>query len=73
MAVPEPSNMVFTQDSKGLAVLSKEPDAFLTVFCFDKLQTIFMSRVSNASQKELTAEQLSCNLNDPGLVAVGGI
>lgn len=71
--VQEPSSVVFTQDSKGLAVLSKEPDAFLTIFYFDKLDTIILGRVSNASQKGLSAEHISCNLNDSGLVAVCGI
>lgn len=64
--------MVFIYDSKGVAVLSEEPDAFLTIFYFDKSETIICGRVSNGNQKGLTANYLSCNLNDTGLVAVGG-
>lgn len=64
--------MEFTQDSRGLAVLSKEPDAFLTIFYFDKSQSVIVGRVSNGYQKGLTASVISCNLNDTGLVAVGG-
>lgn len=62
----------FTEDSRGLAVLSKEPDAFLTIFYFDKSETVIVGRVSNGNQKGLTAEIIACNLNDTGLVAVGG-
>lgn len=64
--------MEFTQDSNGLAILSKEPDAFLTIFYFDKSETIIMGRVSNGNQKGLTADVIACNLGDSGLVAVGG-
>lgn len=62
----------FTEDSRGLAVLSKEPDAFLTIFYFDKSETVIVGRVSNGNQKGLTADVIACNLNDTGLVAVGG-
>lgn len=64
--------MQFTQDSNGLAVLTKEPDAFLVIFYFDKSETIIMGRVSNGNQKGLTADVIACNLGDNGLVAVGG-
>lgn len=68
----EAAVMEFTQDSRGLAVLSKEPDAFLTIFYFDKSQNIIVGRVSNGYQKGLTAHVIACNLSDTGLVAVGG-
>lgn len=68
----EAAVMEFTQDSRGLAVLSKEPDAFLTIFYFDKSQNVIVGRVSNGYQKGLTAHVIACNLNDTGLVAVGG-
>lgn len=63
----------FTEDSRGLAVLSKEPDAFLTIFYFDKSETIIVGRVSNGNQPGLTTDVLACNSNDTGLVAVGGM
>lgn len=63
----------FTEDSRGLAVLSKEPDAFLTIFYFDKSETIIVGRVSNGNQSGLTTTVLACNLNDTGLIAVGGM
>lgn len=69
---PEPECMSFTYDSKGIAVLSKEPDAFLTIFYFDKMETIVVGRVSNSSQTTLNARFISCSLSDNGLVAVGG-
>lgn len=70
--IPEAASLEFTQDSRGLAVLSKEPDAFLTIFYFDKSETIIVGRVSNGNQKGLTAAYLACNLSDTGLVAIGG-
>lgn len=69
---PEPESICFTCDSKGIAVLSKEPDAFMTIFFFDKAETVVMGRVSNSGQKSLSAIHLSCNLSDNGLIAVGG-
>lgn len=69
---PTPAKVLFTYDSKGLAVLSNEPDAFLTIFFFDKSETVICGRVSNGNQKGLVANYLSCNLNDTGLVAIGG-
>lgn len=63
----------FINDSKGIAVLSKEPDAFLTIFYFDKADSIVCGRVSVSSKKLLIAKYISCNLNDTGLVAVGGM
>lgn len=62
----------FTEDSRGLAVLSREPDAFLIIFYFDKSETIIFGRVSNGNQPGMTTDVLACNLNDSGLVAVGG-
>lgn len=72
--VPTPAVecMSFTYDSKGIAVLSQEPDAFLTIFYFDKSETIVVGRVSNSAQQTLVARYISCNLSDNGLVAVGG-
>lgn len=64
--------MRFTEDSRGLAILSKEPNAFLTIFYFDKSETIIVGRVSNGNQIGLTADMIACNLSDTGLVAVAG-
>lgn len=64
--------MRFTEDSRGLAILSKEPNAFLTIFYFDKSETIIVGRVSNGNQTGLTADTIACNLSDTGLVAVAG-
>lgn len=69
---PEVEALAFIYDSKGIAVLSKEPDAFLTIFYFDKADTIVMGRASNSNHKNLTSLHISCNLSDTGLVAVGG-
>lgn len=69
---PEVEFMSFTYDSKGIAVLSKEPDAFLTIFFMDKAETVVVGRVSNSGQKAVTAHYISCNLSDTGLVAIGG-
>lgn len=70
--IPEVEELNFTYDSKGIAVLSKEPDAFLTIFFFDKAETVVMGRASNSNHKNLTTAHISCNLSDTGLVAVGG-
>lgn len=67
------SFLKFTEDSRGLAVLSKEPHAFLTIFYFDKSETIIVGRVSNGNQPGLTADVIACNLSDTGLVAVAGL
>lgn len=64
--------MRFTEDSRGLAILSKEPNAFLTIFYFDKSETIIVGRVSNGNQTGLTADMIACNMSDTGLVAVAG-
>lgn len=69
---PEVEQLAFTYDSKAVAVLSKEPDAFLTIFFFDKAETIVMNRASNSNHKNLTSLHISCNLSDTGMVAVGG-
>lgn len=65
-------SMSFTYDSKGIAVLSREPDAFLTIFYFDKSDTVVVGRVSNSGQRSLVAKHISCNLSDSGMVAVCG-
>lgn len=44
----------------------------MTIFFFDKAETVIMGRVSNSGQKTLSAIHLACNLSDTGLVAVGG-
>lgn len=64
--------MRFTEDSRGLAVLSAEPDAFLIIFYFDKADTIIVGRVSNGNQIGLSADVIACNLSDSGLVGVAG-
>lgn len=51
--------------------MSKEPDAFIALFYFDKAETVITGRVSNRNQKGL-AKSLAVNPNDSGLVAVGG-
>lgn len=66
------SFMRFTEDSRGLAILSKEPDAFLSIFYFDKSETVIVGRVSNGNQPMLTADVIACNISDTGLVAVAG-
>lgn len=64
--------MAFTYDSKGIAVLSQEPDAFVAVYYFDKAETTITCRVSVGTKKKLIARHVSCNLNDTGLLAVSG-
>lgn len=66
------SFMRFTEDSRGLAILSKEPDAFLIIFYFDKSETVIVGRVSHGNQPMLTANVIACNISDTGLVAVAG-
>lgn len=67
------SFMRFTEDSRGLAILTKEPNAFLVIFYFDKSETIIVGRVSNGNQPGLTADVIACNISDTGLVAVAGL
>ena len=37
-------NIQFTFDSRGMAVLSKEPDAFLSIFSFDRAESLIIGR-----------------------------
>lgn len=64
-------NMCFTMDSKGIAVLSQEPDAFITIYTFDKSDTMVTGRASNANYPG-RATLLQCNPSDISIVAVGG-
>ncbi|XP_058450791.1 cilia- and flagella-associated protein 57 [Malaya genurostris] len=64
-------NICFTFDSRGIAVLSVEPDAFLSIFSFDKNESLIIGRASNSSQRG-QANYLSCNPSDATIVAVGG-
>ncbi|XP_065072592.1 cilia- and flagella-associated protein 57 [Ochlerotatus camptorhynchus] len=64
-------NICFTYDSRGIAVLSVEPDAFLSIFSFDKNESLIIGRASNSSQQG-QANYLSCNPGDATIVAVGG-
>lgn len=72
ITTPAAESLAFNHDSKGIAVLSREPDAFLTVFYFDKAETVISGRVSVGNQKNMLARYISCNLSDTGLVAVCG-
>lgn len=69
---PETQALTFTHDSKGIAVLSKDPEAFLIIFYFDKADTIVSGRVSVGNNKQVVAKYISCNPSDTGLVVVGG-
>ncbi|XP_053692096.1 cilia- and flagella-associated protein 57 [Sabethes cyaneus] len=64
-------NICFTHDSRGIAVLSVEPDTFLSIFSFDKNESLIIGRASNSSQQG-QANYLSCNPSDATIVAVGG-
>lgn len=64
-------NMCFTTDSKGLAVLSQEPDAFITIYTFDKNDTMVTGRASNKNYPG-RATLIQCNPGDISIVAVGG-
>lgn len=73
VTTPVAESLAFNHDSKGIAVLSHEPDAFLTVFYFDKAETVISGRVASGNQKNMLARFVSCNLSDTGLVAVCGM
>lgn len=64
-------NMCFTCDSRGMAVLSKEPDAFITIYTFDKTDSMVTGRASNANYAG-RATLLQCNPSDVSIVMVGG-
>ncbi|CRL06256.1 CLUMA_CG019108, isoform A [Clunio marinus] len=64
-------NLCFTNDSKGIAVLSKEPDAFLTIYNFDKNDSVVTERVSTIKYPG-RATLIHCNPSDISVVAVGG-
>lgn len=64
--------MSFTFDSKGVAILTKEPDSYILLMFFDSNQTQVLGRVSHSSHQLTVARCLSCSLVDPGLIAIGG-
>ena len=63
--------MCFTCDSKGMAVLSQEPDDFISIYCFDKTDTMVTGRASNKNYPG-RATLLQCHPTDPTIVAIGG-
>lgn len=64
-------NMCFTSDSKGIAVLSQEPDTFITIYTFDKAESMVTGRASNKNYPG-RATLLQCNPGDISIVTVGG-
>lgn len=64
--------MCFTCDSKGMAVMSHEPDAFVTIYSFnEKTDTMVTGRASNKNYPG-RATLLKCNPNDIAIITVGG-
>lgn len=64
-------NMCFTCDSKGMAIISQEPDAFISIHTFDKNETVVTGRASNKNYPG-RATLVQCNPADISIVAVGG-
>lgn len=64
-------NMCFTSDSKGIAILSLEPDAFISIYILDKADSMVTGRASNKNYPG-RATLLQCNPGDISIVAVGG-
>lgn len=69
--VQEVGNMSFTNDSRGMAVLSREPDAFISIYTFDKNDTMITGRASNKNYPG-RATIVVCNPGDTSIVSVGG-
>lgn len=63
--------MCFTCDSKGMAILSCEPDAFITIYSFEKPDLMVTGRASNKNYPG-RATLLQCNPGDISMVTVGG-
>ncbi|XP_055686721.1 cilia- and flagella-associated protein 57 [Lutzomyia longipalpis] len=72
IATKEVASMSFTSDSKGFAILSREPDSQLILMLFDKTESIVIGRVSHSTHQLGVARYISCNLMDSGMVAIGG-
>lgn len=64
--------MSFTADSKGMAILSREPDSYILLVFFDKLQTQVLGRVSHSTNQSTIARCLSCCPGSSGMIALGG-
>lgn len=62
--------MSFTNDAYGLAILTKEPDAYILLVYFDKNQV--MGRVSHSTHQLAIARCIACSPIDTGMVAIGG-
>lgn len=73
--LPNPSKgvaqLMFTMDSKSIAILTHNPDAMLYIMVLDKMGTIIEGRPSSNNNRGL-AEKIACNPQDTALVAVGG-
>lgn len=63
--------MSFTNDAHGLAVLTKEPDAYILLVFFDK-KTQIMGRVSHSTHQLAIARCIACSPIDSGMLAIGG-
>ncbi|GAB0089612.1 cilia- and flagella-associated protein 57 [Sergentomyia squamirostris] len=72
IATKEVASMSFTNDSKGFAILSREPDSQLILMFFDKNESTVIGRVSHSTHQLGVARYISCNLSDNGMVAIGG-
>ncbi|XP_059613536.1 cilia- and flagella-associated protein 57 [Phlebotomus argentipes] len=72
IATKEVASMSFTNDSKGFAILSREPDSQLILMFFDKTESTVIGRVSHSTHQLGVARYISCNLSDTGMVAIGG-
>lgn len=67
----EVAAMSFTNDAHGLAILTKEPDAYILLVFFDKHQQI-LGRISHSTHQLAIARSIACSPIDTGMVAIGG-
>lgn len=63
--------MIFTQDSRALALLTKPPNEMIFLLVLDKTSTVFEGRATVMGSKGI-AECIAGNPNDCGFLAVGG-
>lgn len=63
--------MIFTQDSRALVILTKPPNEMVFMLVLDKTSTVFEGRATVMGSKGI-AECIAGNPTDNGFVAVGG-
>ncbi|XP_055380070.1 cilia- and flagella-associated protein 57, partial [Condylostylus longicornis] len=67
----EIAQMIFTQDSRSIIILTKPPEETVILFMFDKSGTIIMGRATEVNQNGFS-DCIASNPQDSAMFALGG-